>query len=99
MKNINEIRKVRYPTGFLRIQKSEDFKKFSEEKSYKNCRQGESRFYRVCMKNKAGKMVGETIEISGYGIEAENKGYPKGFKNYDTYDQKYRPRNKTIKNY
>ena len=90
-----EIKQVRYPVGFLRIQRKGDFEKIAKNQKYKEAKQGESKTYRKL----SGGKIGETILIKSYHIELENKGYPKGFKNYDTYDSKYRPRNKTLKNY
>ena len=95
MKNIKTkvIRDVKHPESYLRIQKKEDFITFAQETKYKDSRQGESVFFRRFMKQ-IGKKVAETTKIFSQHIELENKGYPKGFKNYDTYNPKYKSRNK-----
>ena len=89
-----DIKEVPYPESYLRIQKRNDFKLFNEKERYKNARQGESVFFRKFMRRRAGKKVAETTKLFSQHIETENKGYPKGFKDYDTFNSTYKPRNK-----
>jgi len=93
MKKIQEIREIPHCESYLRVQRREAYATFFDNEKYKNSKQGESVFFRKFMK-KVGKRVAETTKIFSQHIEAENKGYPKGFKNYHTYDPKHRPREK-----
>ena len=91
LKISKKILEVPHPESYLRIQRKEDYATFAEKDRYKNARKGESVFFRKFMK-KIGKKVAETTKIFSQHIETENKGYPKGFKNYDTFKHDYRPR-------
>ena len=86
-----DIKEVAHSESYLRIQKKEDYATFAEKDRYKNAHKGESTFFRKFMK-KISKKVAETTKMLSQHIETENKGYPQGFKNYDTYDSKYQPR-------
>lgn len=88
-----EIKEVPHPESYLRIQKREDYATFVGEDRYRDAHQGESTFFRKFMK-RIGKKVAETTKIFSQHIEAENKGYPEGFKDYDTYKFGYKPRGK-----
>lgn len=86
MKSIEETRRA--PANF-RIQKRDDFQKICTER-YQQETRGESSIYRRMvhknLKKKVGKVSGK-IALATVK-EYKNKGYPKNFTNYYTYDKK-----------
>lgn len=85
------VEKTRRACGDLRIQRKEDFAKIVVHEQYnKYCSAQESSVYRRFMHKAVGKLIAKaTLEKSGTYLDGPNKGYPKGFTNYQTYDKKY----------
>ena len=71
----------------LRIQKRDDYKHIALSEKYRNRIRESSMFRRIMVKS-IKKKVGVINEIVAEHLEAPNKGYPKEFKNYKTYDRK-----------
>jgi len=83
----------------MRIQRKDDFAKFANKDRYRHGIDrgeiNESHSFGRFIKKFILKKTGEAVEITCQHIEAENKGYPKGFTNYGTYNPRYRmPRHK-----
>lgn len=77
------------PEGFFRIQKSSEYAQFCDKPKYLESAQIEVRPFAIYVKKLFGKRVAEARRplIAGHLHEA-NKGYPEGFKNYLTYDER-----------
>lgn len=83
----------RTPADF-RIQKRGDFALIADENRYWDGGAQESSNYRYLTHKKVFykgryKKVGKARDLFAEELTSENKGYPKGFKDYHTYDQKY----------
>ena len=74
-----------------RIQKKDDFAVICESKTYQ-VRKRESSLYRRYMIKRVGKLVG-VVNLVANVLTAPNNGYPEGFTNYITYDEKRNPKN------
>ena len=71
----------------LRVQRKDDFEKVVAEKVYRESKAGECSRYRRFIHKRAKKIVGKAIlEKGAEELQAINKGYPKDFISYDTYD-------------
>jgi len=100
------IEKSRRSCADLRIQSRDDFKEIVKHERYnKYCSAQESSIFRRFVHKSLGKIIGKAMLIIGGETQnAENKGYPLGFTNYQTYDKRHndnyrrsrsRKRNKT----
>jgi len=83
MENITNERAM----AVMRIQRKEDFTKIAMSQKYRE-RKRESSMYRRIMVKWVKKKVGVVEALTAEHLEGENKGYPKGFKDYKTYDGK-----------
>ena len=90
---------TRHTSACFRIQKNDDFAKFVNSERYRGrVEKYESHTYGRFMRKLIKKKTGEVTNIVCQHIEAPNKGYPKGFKNYDTFNPRYKqPRRKRKK--
>ncbi len=90
-KNSNII--TRHTSACFRIQSKEDFAKFANKNRYRNMNtKGESHCFGRFIRRLIKKKTGEIVSITCQHKEAKNKGYPKEFTNYETYNPKYRPK-------
>ena len=90
-----EVDTTRRVPADLRIQRRKDFVRIAGESRYYNGGPQESSNYRYLMHKRVikedgeYKKVGKARNIFAEELTSMNKGYPKGFKDYDTYDPKY----------
>jgi len=77
--------------SFLRIQRRDVFGTVYQREDYKNSGPGESTFFRKRVAvPRENRRTAETQgrELVAIHLEATNKGYPQGFTNYQTYDER-----------
>ena len=96
----DEVMWTRRAAADLRIVKKDDFAEICKQKRYLNFPRAESSNFRRYTHKILNKLVGKARLEKGAEVQwADNKGYPKGFKNFDTYDAKHDKSNRTNRCY
>ena len=87
--NKPELRMAR-AESYLRIQRADVFEKIYDREDYKNSGPGESTLFRkrLPMKRQEKKTAETCGELVAYHLEDFNKGFPHGFTDYQTYDER-----------
>jgi hypothetical protein len=82
---------TRWCQSNLRIQKKEDILKIGGFKAVNNHNESLmfSRMMKRIIKKKIGRTTKTSLLIAKHWQRDPNKGYPKGFKNYYTYDPRH----------
>lgn len=76
--------------SYLRIQRRDIFEKVCYREDYKNSGSSESSLFRKRLPfSRDKKRTGETKLIKAIHLEAANKGFSKGFTDYQTYDPRH----------
>jgi len=84
----DEIRSAR-AESFLRIQKSKTMERVINSSGYKESGMGESTLFRKRMHpDRSKRQTAEALKLICVTLEDENKGYPKDFTDYETYDER-----------
>lgn len=76
------------PEAFLRIQRSDEYAQFCNRPKYLESGQIEVRMFAAYMNNLFHKIGATAKKLVAGHLQEVNKGYPKGFKDYLTYDQR-----------
>lgn len=87
LKNKEEVIKDR-PESFFRICRSDDFEKFCNFEKYINSGYSEVRYFYMYLIDIVKKRGGQSTKLVAGHLEDVNKGYPNGFTDYSTYDER-----------
>lgn len=76
------------PEAFLRIQRSDEYAQFCNRPAYLASGQTEVRMFAAYMYNLFQKIGATAKKLVAGHLQEINKGYPEGFKDYLTYDER-----------